>query len=72
MRTTSVKAGSDNYFHIWCLYFRLYVRPSAVPTFQKLAKQNNIQAGIAIATGATVGLAEWIIDGTHVLSWLYV
>ena len=34
------------------------VRPS-VPHFSNLA--------IVIATGGTVGIAEWIIDGTHVL-----
>ena len=41
------------------------VRPS-VPTFQNLAKQNNFQVRIVIATGRTVGLAEWIIYGIHV------
>ena len=33
-----------------------------IPTFQNLAKQNNIQLKIVIATGGTGGLAEWIID----------
>ena len=42
--------------------FAPFVRPS-VPTFQNIAKQSRI----VIATGGTVGLAEWIIDGTHVL-----
>ena len=37
---------------------------SFVPTFQILANQNNVQVS---ATGGTVGLAEWIIDGTHFL-----
>ena len=37
----------------------------SVHTFQNLAKQNNFQ--VRVATGETVGLAEWIIDGTHVL-----
>ena len=41
----------------------LSVRPS-IPTFQNLAKQNKVQA---IATGGTVGLAEWIIDDSHIL-----
>ena len=42
------------------------VRP--VPTFQNLTKQNNSQTTIVIATGGgSVSLAEWIIDGTHVL-----
>ena len=40
---------------------------TSVPTFQNLAKQNKVQARIVIATGGTVGLAEWIIDDTHVL-----
>ena len=35
------------------------VRPS-VPTFKNLAKQNKVKT--MIATGETVGLAEWIID----------
>ena len=50
-------ADSDRYFRM-C---RLSVRPS-VPTFQNFAKQNKVSAGIVIATGGTVGLAEWIID----------
>ena len=38
---------------------RLYIRPY-VPTFQNQAKQNDVKT--MFATGATVGLAEWIID----------
>ena len=34
---------------------------------QNLAKQTNFQVRMVIATGGTVGLAKWIIDGTHVL-----
>ena len=41
------------------------------PLFINLAKQNNFQVRIVIATGGTVGLAEWIIDGTHVLSPIF-
>ena len=44
--------------------FTHVVRPY-VPTFQNLTKQNNFQVRIVIATGWTVGLAEWIIDDTH-------
>ena len=40
------------------------VRPS--PLF-KTSQTNIFQARIMIATGGTVGLAEWIIDGIHVL-----
>ena len=40
---------------------------TSVPTFQNLAKENNFQVRIVIATGGTVGLAEWIIDGTQCL-----
>ena len=29
--------------------------------------QNKFKVRIAITTGGTVGLAEWIIDGSHVL-----
>ena len=53
-------AGSDHYF--WCLY----VSPSVLP-YVPLAKQNNSQVRIVIATGGTAGLTEWIIEGTHVL-----
>ena len=35
--------------------------------FQESAKQNHFQVRIVIATGGTVGLAEWIIVDTHVL-----
>ena len=54
----TVMAVSDHYFRTCCL---------SVPTFQNLTKQNNCQSRIVFATGETVGLAEWIIDGTHVL-----
>ena len=37
---------------------------TSIPTFQNLAKQNNFQTRIVMATGGTVGLAAWIIDGT--------
>ena len=47
------------------IVFTHVVRPS-VPTFQNLAK-HKVQAKIVIAT---VGLAEWIIADTHVLSLL--
>ena len=46
--------------------FARVVCPS-VPTFKNLAKQNKFQVRIVIATGETVGLASWIINGTHVL-----
>ena len=62
----TVPAGSDHYFRTCCPYIRHYV--AYVPTFQNLAKQNKVQTKIVIATGGTVGLAEWIIDDTHVLS----
>ena len=52
----TVTAGSGH-----CL---LSVRPS--PTCQNLSKQNKVQARIVIATGGTAGLAEWIIEDTHV------
>ena len=37
----------------------------SIPTFRNLAKQSKVQARIVIATGVNVGLAKWIIDGTH-------
>ena len=45
--------------------FARSVCPS-VRTFQKHKKQ----VRIVIVTGGNVGLAEWIIDGTHVLTSL--
>ena len=64
----TVPAGSDHYFPT-C--FRLYIRTS-VPTFQNIAKQNNLREKIMIAASGTVGLAEWIIDDAclvvHILS----
>ena len=62
--TVTSASGSDHLLRTCCLS----VRPS---TFKKnLAKQNNFQVRIVIATGVTMGLPEWIIDGTHV--WLNV
>ena len=52
-------AGSDHYFRT-CPF---------VPTFQNLAKQNNF---FMMATGRTVGLTKWIIDGTHVCSYWFL
>ena len=49
------RPGSDHYFRTWC--------PS-VPTFQNFTKQNKFQVNIVIAIGETEGLAEWIIDDT--------
>ena len=36
------------------------------PLFKISQKQNNFQVTVVIATSSTVGLAEWIIDDTHV------
>ena len=38
-------------------------------TFQNLAKQNNFQVKIVIATGGTMYLAEWIFDDTCLNCW---
>ena len=46
--------------------FARVVCPSVRPKFSNLAKQNNFQERIVIATGRTASLAEWIIEGTHV------
>ena len=56
MGRPTVTASSDH-------YFSCNVRQS-IPLFK--IWQNNFQVRIAIATGGTVGLVEWIIDGTHV------
>ena len=55
----TVTAGSDHYFLTCCLSVR-----TSFPTFQNII---TFQAIIVIATGRTVGLASWIIDGIHVL-----
>ena len=39
----------------------------SVLIFPNRAKQNKVQVRIVIATGGTAGLAEWIINDTHVL-----
>ena len=59
--THTVAVGIDHYFHT-------FVRPH----FPNLAKQNNIQVRIVIATGGTVGPAEGIIDDTNVLFLLFL
>ena len=46
-------------------------RPS-VPTFQNLAKQNKFQAKTMFTTGENVGLAEWIIDDTCLVLWVFL
>ena len=48
----------------------LSVRPY-VPTFQNLAKQNDFQVKIVIATGGAVDLAEWIIDDPVLFNFLF-
>ena len=58
----TVTACSDHYL--------VYVRPSVLPTFKNLAKQNKFQVRIVIVTGGTVCLAEGVIDDTHNLSRL--
>ena len=61
----TVTAGSDHYFHTWCLSVRPSVRPS-VPNFQDLA--NKFLVKLMIAASGTVGLTQRITDGTHVSS----
>ena len=51
----STSVGSDHYFHTCSIKFQ-------IP-----AKQNNFQVKIVTVTGRNEGLAEWIIDGEHVL-----
>ena len=52
-RPTVIKAGRD---HCFCT-----CHPSVRPQF---SKQNKFQEKTILATGETVGLAEWIIDDT--------
>ena len=58
----TVTAGSDHYFRTCCLYVLPSVRPSPL----LIISQIKFQTWIVIATGGTVGLAEWIISDTHV------
>ena len=47
------------------------VRPlvrTFIQTFQNLAKQNKFQAKTMFTTGETVGIAEWIMDDTCLVS----
>ena len=44
--------------------------PPSIPTFENLTKENKFQVRIVITTSRTMGLAEWTIDGTHVLPFL--
>ena len=51
------------------------MRPSVrllVPTFQNLTIQNNFHLFVVIATGGAVGLAEWIIDDTCLVSFSFL
>ena len=64
---STVTAGSDHYFHTWCLFVRPYIRPFH---FSKSRKTKNFQVRIVIIIGGIVGLAKCIIDGTHVLYYL--
>ena len=55
--------------HVVCAFIHPSVCPSSVRTFQNFAKQNKFQL---IASGGTVSLAEWIIDCTHILFYLFL
>ena len=58
----TVTAGSDNYFPTCYLSVR--------PYFSNLAKAK--QQKTMIATGETVGLAEWIIDDTCLVTNIFM
>ena len=62
-----VTASSDYYFRTCCLYVRQYVCPHI---FQNLARQNNSQVKIVIATGGDCWFGQ--VDHwwhTHVFYW---
>ena len=61
-------AGSDRCFHLCFPYVCPSVRTS-VPTFRKLAKQNNV---LMFTTGEIVGMAEWIIDDTCLVNFAFI
>ena len=48
-----------------------YVLSSFTRPYSRLLKIPQNKTTL-IATGGTVGLAEWIIDGTHVLKLIYI
>ena len=48
------------------------VQPSVLPHVSKSHKTNKFQVKIAITAGGTVGLAEWIINGTHALYYFII
>ena len=52
------------------VYSAHVVRPS-VPTFQNLAKQNKFHMKTLFTNGETVYLAEWIIDGTCLVTCIF-
>ena len=54
------------------IVFAHVIRPSVClsPFIQNLAEQNKFQAKTMFATGETVGLAEWIIDDTCLVTFL--
>ena len=61
----TVTAGNDHYFRTCCLYVRPSVRPS--PLLKISQNKTKVQAKLVFVIGGTVGLAEWIIEDTHVL-----
>ena len=61
------EANSDHEAVITIFVRELSIRPSSALTFQNLAKKIFFQVKTVIATGGTVGLAEWFIDGTRLV-----
>ena len=49
-----------------------YVVRTSVHTFQNLAIQNKFQAKTMFTTGETVGLEEWIIDDSCLISTMVI
>ena len=58
-------------WQVMIIVFTHVVRPSARPHLSKIAKQNKFQAETMFPTGATVGLAEWIIEDTVLSSFIF-
>ena len=46
-----------------------HCHPYVRPHFSKYPKTKQLQVRIVIATGRTVCLVKWIIDGTHIYYW---
>ena len=72
LKMTAISSWSTRPTHSHDLRWSLFLHVLSVRPFPLFKiSQNNFEARIVIATGGTVSLAEWIIDGTHVLFYVW-